>query len=236
MINGGSGNDSIRNGGYYNDNDEPVLVGGGYKVTIDGGAGNDIIRNGVGEYDIESGNTYGGEYASISGGAGNDSIYNEGDYSTVSGGTGNDYMKLSYYVQTYNDEYYESDGEGGYEYKEAKNVLIQYASGDGDDTIFGFNSTDTLHITNGSYQTSVSGSDVIVSVDTGKIILKNAVGENISIKNSKGTTTTKTYSSDVADLFAEDNLSEIVADKFAVAEFENYKSDFKQENLVTFAK
>ena len=31
-------------------------------------------------------------------------------------------------------------------------------------------------------------------------------------------------------------IDSIVENKFAVAEFENYKSDYKQENLITFAK
>ncbi len=72
--------------------------------------------------------------------------------------------------------------------------------------------------------------------------MKDAVGQEISIKNSKGKVTTKTYSNNVADLFAENNfataddLSDITDKKFAVAEFENYNIDNNQENLITFAK
>lgn len=119
--------------------------------------------------------------------------------------------------------------------------VIQYASGDGNDTITGFNSTDTLHITKGSYKTKVSGNDVIVTVGKGKITLKNAKGQQISIKDSSGKV--KTYSSNVAELFAEnnfataDNISEIVAEK-AVAEFENNSEEkyFGNETWITFAK
>ncbi len=81
---------------------------------------------------------------------------------TISGGKGNDRFELLFYP---------------------KNNLIQYASGDGNDTVDGFDSDDILHITKGSYEVSTKNNDVIVTVGKGKIILKDAVGEEISIKN-----------------------------------------------------
>lgn len=53
-------------------------------------------------------------------------------------------------------------------------ILYQYDAGDGYDTILGFNGDDTLQITGAEYSTSISGNDVIVSVGTGAIALKNA--------------------------------------------------------------
>ena len=202
-INAGAGNDSIYN--YY-----------GSKTLIDGGAGSDTIHSvgrnvtitgGAGNDSIKN-----NEYdVIIDGGAGNDTISTNGTV-TITGGAGNDYISLSKSNNSIND--------------------IRYAAGDGFDTIRNFSSNDTLRITSGEYSASVSGSDVIVTVGTGSITLKDAKGKKISITDSKGDTVTKRYS---ANLFENNNLSEIVADK-TVAEFENYKSDYKQENLITFAK
>ena len=52
--------------------------------------------------------------------------------------------------------------------------MIQYKSGDGFDSISGFNSDDTLKIFGGSYSSQVSGSDIILTVDDGKITLVGA--------------------------------------------------------------
>lgn len=98
-----------------------------------------------------------------------------------------------------------------------------------------------MHITKGSYKTKVSGNDVIVTVSNGQITLKNAKGQQISIKNSDGKVTTKTYCSPSSALFEENNfatagnLSDIV-EKKAVGEFETETKTFKQENLITYAK
>lgn len=96
--------------------------------------------------------------------------------------------------------------------------MIQYASGDGNDTIFGFNSDDTLQITSGTYTTKNKGNDVIVTVGKGKIRLKDAKGTDINIVTAE-------TNSQTAELFAEnnfaaaDNISEIVPEK-SIGEFE----------------
>ena len=111
-------------------------------VTIVTGAGRDSIRNegddGYGGYtgmnaivDSGAGNdtiwNYKYHNAMINAGAGNDIIrYDSGNNGTIIGGTGNDSIKMS----------------GNY----AKNTLIIYNAGDGNDTIDGFNSTATLQI------------------------------------------------------------------------------------------
>ena len=152
------------------------------KVTIFGGAGNDSLYNYGNKVKIfgEAGKDYIYNYSAdtvtIDGGAADDKIHTyETDHVTITGGKGNDSIQL-----------------GGYDYigaGTAKNTVLKYASGDGNDTIFGFDSNDTLHITSGTYKTSVKGNDFIVTVGKQKIILKNAVGsdlEKVIIKNSKG--------------------------------------------------
>ena len=95
---------------------------------------------------------------SINGGAGNDSIYSGNDNVTIAGGKNNDQIRL-----------------------ESTENVITYANGDGNDTIYGFNSTDSLKITGASYSTTKSGDDVIVKVGKGKMTLKNVAGNAIYI-------------------------------------------------------
>ncbi len=219
-IYGNIGNDFIINGQYWESEK------GGHNVKIYGGAGNDTI-------------TSHGKDSVLKGGSGDDVIYNgfryyepwtafydyddenyKGDNTTINGGIGNDTISLSSY---------------------AVNNVINYASGDGKDTIEGFNSDDTLYITKGNYKVSTKNNDVIVKVGTGKIILKDAVGEQISIKDSKGKVTTKTYGSSSSDLLAEnnfvtaDNLSEIIENSLSPADdlFGNQHFDtLIQKNLM----
>ena len=183
-----------------------------------------------------------GSYVTINSGEGNDTVSNGGTNVKIAAGKGNDYITNSGPNATI------SGGAGNDSiYSYGASSLIQYALGDGNDTISGFDSDDTLHITKGSYSAKVSGNDVIVKVGKGKIILKYAKGKQISIKNSKGQVTTKTYdssSANVAELFAEnnfataDNLSAIVESNSTATDFKLEPKNFKnlsQENLITFA-
>ena len=62
--------------------------------------------------------------------------------------------------------------------------VFQFAYGDGNDIITNFNSNDTIRITDGSsYSTTRSGSDLIVSIGSGSIRLKNASGTTLHIIN-----------------------------------------------------
>ena len=90
---------------------------------------------------------------------------------TISGGKGNDSIALW-------DSYPEKN-------------LINYTSGDGNDTISGFNEDDTLSIGGGSYSTKKSGDNVIVTVGKGKISLIGAASlSKVNIKGTKATSTT----------------------------------------------
>ena len=172
-INGGNGKDSIGN---FNDN---VLINGEagndmiinnhcYNTSIFGGNGNDSIQN-HGENAIISAGT-GEDYIlnmankiTINANEGNDTILNEGNTITITGGAGNDLVTLT--------SYHSSD-------------LIKYADGDGNDTIMGYDSSDTIHITSGNYTTITSGQDVKISVGSGSILLENAKNKNLNIKGT----------------------------------------------------
>ena len=53
-------------------------------------------------------------------------------------------------------------------------MLYQYNSGDGNDSIVGFNSASTLSISGGEYSSLTSLSDIIIRVDDGSIVLSGA--------------------------------------------------------------
>ena len=200
------GNDSISN--FIADN-----------VTVFGGNGNDTFSNGWSDKNIyfsgDKGNdslTAGqSENVTLSGGAGADKIWVQNNSKKVSlvGGAGNDTMQFAAYCESVI-----ADGGAGKDHinsywinfsstitggkgndtinlntRESKNNLIKYASGDGNDTILGFDSNDTIQITSGSYSTTKSGSDFIIKVGKQKIVLKDAVNseyDKINIINSSG--------------------------------------------------
>ena len=121
-LDGGDGNDYIRNGGHYYGDE------GGNNVIINGGSGNDTIYNS-------------GSNVTIIGGAGNDSLngYSGDDY--LDGGAGNDTLLGGYgsdilWGGADNDTLY---GEGG-------NDIFIYKPGEGTDTIFDYESGDMLKI------------------------------------------------------------------------------------------
>ena len=141
----------------------------GNYVTIDGGKGNDTITS------------CGANNVSINAGEGNDVI--NGDLrssTTVMGGKGNDTIEL---------------------YSTGKNRLIQYIEGDDNDVIFYFGTTDTLQIGDGSgtYSSQIIGSDIIVSVGSGKVTLVGVANlSNINIFGTDASTPTWTLSGTTA--------------------------------------
>lgn len=95
---------------------------------------------------------------------GTDYIYRAGSYASINAGAGNDIVSLSSY-NNYN--------------------VIQYANGDGNDKIYNLGSTDTLTITSGSYSSMPSGSDIILTVGSGKITLVGARYKSLNIRGTK---------------------------------------------------
>ena len=140
-VSGGDGNDTITN----SLTDYYYSSSKPYNVTISGDAGNDYIRNDYNHY-------RGGDYASLSGGKGKDTIADNSKYSTITGGADADLVSLG---QESSSEY----------------TTIQYTYGDGDDTIIGFNSDDTLQITtNEKFTTMTGGNDLYLMFDNDQVI------------------------------------------------------------------
>ena len=148
---GGAGNDHIEHHGYYS--------------TINGGTGNDYIYTYSYDSSIDGGadddtiKSYGNN-SKVSGGTGNDYIYNGGSHMTIDGGQGNDTISLS---------------------SDAQNNVIVYNIGDGFDTIYGYNPTDTLQI-GGTYSTQISGNDLILTVGNGQMMLVGMAYNPVNIE------------------------------------------------------
>ncbi|MBR1579780.1 MAG: hypothetical protein IJ668_04705, partial [Selenomonadaceae bacterium] len=161
LVNGSSGNDTIRN-----------RAGG---VTIRTGDGNDSIFNmTTANYTINSG--WG--YVTIDAGDGNDTITNSDPHVSINAGDGDDT------IYNYSYSYTTLKGGAGDDTISGlgRNNIVQYTQGDGNDLIFGFNGDDTFHITDESnYLTLVSGSDIIISLASGEVTLKNSYGYSLNI-------------------------------------------------------
>ena len=95
---------------------------------------------------------------------GNDTIINSGSNVSIEGNKGNDLISLG---------------------SDAQNNFINYTTGDGLDTIDGFNATSKLNISEGIYNSLTSGNDVIITVGDGSILLKDAA--TLSAINVDGT-------------------------------------------------
>ena len=184
QIYGGAGNDSIDGSG------GAVLVG----ISLYAEAGNDTIEGGYIYSTINAGTgadflnlNYVG-YSTITGGEGNDTIgTSQIINSIIMGGAGNDWMLviggssnvimgdegddiIANFPESLNSAF--GDYQGNY---------YVYATGDGNDTIIGFNELDTLAIIDGTYSTVVSGSNLIVNVGDKTIVLRDAAGMDVYI-------------------------------------------------------
>ena len=178
IIEGGEGNDIINlssseeNVVFGGEGDDTIVAGRCYSTSINGGAGNDSIFS-----DYTTGSTIDGgdcddtivamncDRASINGGAGNDQMTVHLDFysNTVLGSSGNDYIKLSRHFGDYD-------------------CLIQYAEGDGNDTIEGITAVDSIQIA-GSYWKQISGDDIILRVGSGSLTFKNAADTQLNIES-----------------------------------------------------
>lgn len=185
---GGDGNDSIWNDDNGNGGNNVKLYGGDGKdeiisfsntVQADGGNGDDYI-----------GLQHRTRHATINGGAGDDELIAFGRYISVYGGSGNDFIYSGYAYQdgesvSGSGAHYNTikggAGNDSIRLNGAKNNVIQYAKGDGNDYIEGFNSDDTLVITGDTYTESTVGNDVRITVGSGVITLSGAKGKTIHI-------------------------------------------------------
>ena len=180
----GSGNDSI----YAYDNDY---------VTVNAGAGTDTISGtyyGSKLYGGEGNDSISGSFywnSTVSGGDGSDTINVTYGNASVDGGAGNDRISLGA-----NDIYYAKTVSGGtgddtiYGNSNATvGNMYKYTSGDGNDLMYYFKTTDTLQIGNGgtsdTYSKATVGSDVFVSVGNGVITLSGVA--SLATLNIAGT-------------------------------------------------
>ncbi|MBR1647905.1 MAG: hypothetical protein IJ685_14205, partial [Selenomonadaceae bacterium] len=169
-ISGGEGADYIEN-----DGNNALIYGGNGDDYVDNDGANSTIY-------AESGNDYIYSYGSnvkVYGGSYNDSIYvNNDSNGFVDGGTGNDTIRARYANNV------SLKGNAGNDFIDLYSVscVIAYNSGDGNDTVTGFDGNDTLKVY-GSYTRSTVGNDVVVKVGSGSITLKNAKGTTLNISN-----------------------------------------------------
>lgn len=132
----------------------------------------------------------------IAGGDGNDYISNDGDSVTIAGGDGNDGISNDYGSKV------TINGGAGKDYiyldTSSTEVLIEYVEDDGDDTIYGYNLTDTIKLTSGSIINSlISGDDLILNFSGGSIHLVNTSTANIEGTFIDSTTTEGTSGNDL---------------------------------------
>lgn len=139
-------------------------------ATINGDAGDDYIYN----YKAAAG-------SQLIGGAGNDSLYTQAENVKIDGGADNDYLNSAAANVTI------TGGTGidtiALNAKTAKANVINYAAGDGNDVITGFNGDDTLNITSGGqFVTVKSGANLLVKIvgSDDYITLKNIGKANIT--------------------------------------------------------
>ncbi|MBR0060805.1 MAG: calcium-binding protein, partial [Selenomonadaceae bacterium] len=177
VIDLGAGNDTLHNTGssdiIYGDNGKDRITNIGDGISILGGADNDSIYNwgDLSSLRGDAGNDYianDGNSVTSEGGAGNDYIRNEGSKVYILGGAGNDS------IRNYGDRVTLSGGKGNDYVKNSggKHITYRFAKNAGNDTVVGFNSSDTVQIVSGTYSASTSGKDVVVKVGASTLTLK----------------------------------------------------------------
>ena len=173
-IRGGAGNDYIYSSTLYTVNSSY-----GY-VTIDAGEGNDTIYSNDPHVSINAGAGDDSIYSywnatsiTINGGEGADTITSSG---LINGGAGNDNITANYNATV-------NGGMGNDSVSLSGNNVIQFAGGDGADTIYNYSSDSRISLPSGAYYTrSTVGSNVIISlVSGGAMTLNDASDKNISI-------------------------------------------------------
>ena len=180
MISALDGNDTLENFADFvtlsGDAGNDYLYNSGMESSLSGGAGNDTIENFV-------------EDATLDGGAGADYLYNEGEFTLIKGGAGKDT------IEHFGSGTISGGTDNDLIYNYGYQNVIQYANGDGKDTVFGFSEYDTLEITTGAIKShSVKDMDVTLSVGSGSITLKDAAGKNIHYVDASGTAHSTVFS------------------------------------------
>ncbi|MBO4400496.1 MAG: hypothetical protein J5809_01470 [Selenomonadaceae bacterium] len=181
----GEGNDTVTNSREYvtisGDDGNDHITNTNNHVRIIGGAGNDYIYTSGG---YSGGSIYLGLYNYVYGGDGDDTIMGYVLWSYIYGGDGNDLISIK--TKDFDADIIPGKGDDTV-YKDGSYKRYWYASGDGNDIIYGVSDKDTLIITGGEYSTTKSGTDLIVNVDDGSINFKGAAFSGLNIVgNMKG--------------------------------------------------
>ena len=218
-IDAGTGNDTILNGTwnvgsqivyYYEtgginvsinagDGDDKIYHVGSYAV-IDAGSGNDAIfsYSANGSVNAGDGNDFvnnGGIRSTVLLGSGRDSMYNHGSESTIDAGADNDLIwngvsQVSINAGTGNDVISLISSAENTTISSAENTTINYSRGDGNDTIYGFDSDDILRISEGTWLSKKIGSDFVLTVGSDTISMIGVGSTAIQIAVGNGPVTT----------------------------------------------
>ena len=188
-VNGGTGNDYIYI--YENSQNHKITSGDGgdtvhsegTNILVDTGNGKDVIQ--LYSKDSSAKNN------TINSGADNDSIYGGGSNISINADAGDDYIHV--YSSAENITISPGAGNDTIESYCENGFLYKYAKGDGNDSIKGFSSKDTLSISGTTYSTTKSGSNIVVTAGSGKITLEGAAKlSKLNIVKGSNSTTSAT--------------------------------------------
>ena len=238
-----AGNDVIINAieYVYSEELEDMVFVYGSNSSIVGGDGNDNISNAVNN-DV-----------TINGGNGNDTISNEGSNSSIAGGAGNDVIinavssGTTLYGITFDDtilgDNVTIDGSLGDDTivianatSVAAEVFIEYADGDGNDSVHGYSSdTTTIQLASGLSTTSVqSGANLIINVEgdsNGSITLVD-YGDSDTNVNTANANIDLSSAGDSIGVFVVDGSVDIDSDTFYTATFKTTDETLSTDLLV----
>ncbi len=183
-LDGGAGNDSIYNGEYNHNSNNPVIDGGDGDDIIRSYGNNPIITAGNGNDSIDST----GDNATITGDNGNDSISNSGDDATITGGEDNDTIWNIGDNATL-------EGNTGDDSITAYGSNITIHGGAGDDSLYGSGNTDSSispiillddTIGNNYFGISYSKNSSVLGGDGDNTVHSDSSNENLLISVGAG--------------------------------------------------
>ena len=169
----------------YGTSDNDTIDNDAGDVTIYGGAGDDSVFSWVNRSKRPY-YTYNWGCVTIDGGDGNDSLVAcDVDYLLI-GGAGDDYIHgvVASSKVDWNKSIWGSvrGGKGDDTIELQSRTAVEYANGDGDDTLLNYSGLNTIKITDDSrYTTLVNGNDVIISFESGSMLLKDASDTTLKI-------------------------------------------------------
>lgn len=193
--------ETIRKGEYNSSSYSDIITVASSGTSVYAQDGNDYIENVFPNVTIFAGHgndmvsSYGGaKYNSIHGGNGNDNLYITNSYSTIDGGKDDDFIFVyqgknsingndgSDIILVRGEANTVSGGAGDdfFDLTDSTKTIIDYTQGDGQDVIYGYNTSHVIKI-KGAYSTLESGNDIIIKVGDGEIIVDEAKKLNLKV-------------------------------------------------------